>query len=375
MTPRKTAFLYTDDFLSYNLGPRHPLQQTRLQMVHRLLDSYGALAPEGPIDVLPPPAATEEALRRVHTPEYLDAVRRASAGERGDFLQKYGLGPGDTPAFDGIYEASALYAGGTVEAARLVLSGAYQAAFNVAGGLHHAHPNRASGFCTFNDLAMGIHELLRGGCERVAYIDIDVHHGDGVQACFYDDPRVLTISIHESGRYLFPGGGFPDEIGEGAGRGMSVNVPLLPDTLDDVWHDAFDRVAPGALARFRPDAIVLQLGADAHFADPLAHVQMTSNGWMRAIDKLFDLADGLPLVLTGGGGYNQKTVARLWAMVTARAAGITLPNDVPAGYAEQYGIEHLHDENGPSVDAKRQAEARAYADVQITLLNRALGVG
>ena len=368
MTSRRTAILYTDDFLAYNLGPKHPLQQTRLQLVHRLLQAYGALTPDGPIDCLAPTSASEEEILRVHTRDYLDAVRSASAGNRDRALSRYGLGPGDTPAFDGMYEAAALYAGGTVDAARLVLSGKYDAVFNIAGGLHHAHPNRASGFCTFNDLAMGIHELLNGGCERVAYIDIDVHHGDGVQACFYDDPRVLTLSIHESGRFLFPGTGFPDEIGAGAGTGTSVNVPLYPYTLDDVWHDAFDRVVPAALHRFRPDAIVLQIGADAHWQDPLAHVLMTSHGWMRAIEKLLTLAHGLPLVITGGGGYNQKTVARLWTMVTALAAGVELPDETPTEYAERYGITHLHDREVPTTEDSARVKSRAYMEEQVAEL-------
>jgi acetoin utilization protein AcuC len=273
----RTAFLYSDDFTAYKLGDRHPLQQTRLQMVHRLLGAYRMFSPDGPVDWVTPAAATEEEILQAHTPDFVDAVKRAGAGERGSFLDRYGLGPGDTPAFPGMYEASALYSGGTIDAARLVLSGRYDTAFNVAGGLHHALADRASGFCTFNDLALGICELLHT-VDRVAYIDIDVHHGDGVQAIFYDDPRVLTVSLHESGRCLFPGTGFPEEIGEGEAAGTSINVPLYPYTTDEVWHEAFDAVVPPALARFAPNALVLQLGADAHWEDPLAHVMLTSRG-------------------------------------------------------------------------------------------------
>ena len=370
--PLRAAFLYTDHFLDYNLGPRHPLQQRRLKMVYDLLRAYGVLAPDGPVAWREPSPATEDEIRRVHSADFVAAVKRASAGERGDFLSGYGLGPGDTPAFDGMYDAAALYAGGTVEAARLVLSGEFDAAFNVAGGLHHAHPEYASGFCTFNDLAMGIHELLRGGLSRVVYIDIDVHHGDGVQACFYDDPRVLTISLHESGRFLYPGTGYPDEIGDGAAAGTSLNIPFYPYTLDDVWHEAFDRIIPPALARFQPEAVVLQLGADAHYQDPLAHLLMTSQGWMRTIDKLLTLSTGLPLVVTGGGGYNLQTVARLWTMVQARVAGIGLPDTVPAEYAQQHGISHLHDEAVPQVEPKVEAEARSYMETQVARLEEIL---
>ncbi|MBC8103921.1 MAG: acetoin utilization protein AcuC [Cytophagales bacterium] len=363
--PRPTAFLYTDEFLSYNLGGKHPLQQTRLQMVHRLLGAYGLLSPQGPVDWITPTPATPDEILEVHTPDFVEAVQRAGRGEKGDAVSRYGLGPGDTPAFPGMYEAAALYAGGTVDAARLVLSGQYEAAFNVAGGLHHAHPNRASGFCTFNDLALGIHTLLRGGCDRVAYLDIDAHHGDGVQDCFYHDGRVLTISLHESGRYLFPGTGFPGEVGEGDGEGTSLNVPLYPYTEDEVWHAAFDAVVPRALARFAPDAFVLQVGADAHWQDPLAHLQLTSRGWMEAVAKILTLAEGKPVVVTGGGGYNIRTVARLWTMVQAACAEVALPDTVPAAYDALYNLPRLHDTERPVIEEKYRNESRAYAAQQV----------
>jgi acetoin utilization protein AcuC len=375
-TPRRTAFLYSDDLLRYDLGGKHPLKQVRLQMVHRLLGAYGMFAPEGPVEWAAPVPATEEEILKVHTRGYVEAVHRAGrgdAGGRGLSLDRYGLGPGDTPAFPGIYEASALYTGGTAEAARMVLSGRYDVAFNVSGGLHHAHADRASGFCTFNDLAMGIHTLLEGGCERVAYIDIDVHHGDGVQGLFYEDPRVLTISLHESGRYLFPGTGFPYEIGEGAAEGTSVNLPFYPYTEDAVWHEGFDAVVPTALARFQPDAYVLQVGADAHWEDPLAHLMLTSRGWMAAIEKLLVLAEGKPIVLTGGGGYNIRTVARLWTMVTALCAGVRLPDRTPPAYDAMYGISYLHDTDAPEVEEKVRQACVEYAAEQIAELT-ALGV-
>lgn len=370
-----TAFLYTDEFISYNLGARHPLQQKRLQMVQQLLGVYGLLSPAGPVDWVTPTPATEDEILRVHTPAYVEAVHRASRGDNSRFLAEYGLGPnGDTPAFEGMYQAAALYAGGTVDAARLVLSGRYQTAFNVAGGLHHAMPGRASGFCTFNDLALGIHTLLDGGCARVAYVDIDAHHGDGVQACFYDDGRVLTVSLHESGRFLFPGTGFPDEIGEGVARGTSLNVPLYPYSTDEVWHEAFDAVVPGALERFAPEAYVLQLGADAHFGDPLAHLMLSSHGWITAVDKLLRLAGDKPVVVTGGGGYNIRTVARLWTMVQARCAGVAdLPDEVPAAYDALYNLPRLHDTETPDVEPGVRSQARAYAMEQVAQLHHAIG--
>jgi acetoin utilization protein AcuC len=271
-----------------------------------------------------------------------------------------------------MYDAAALYSGGTIEAARLLLTGNYDYAFNVAGGLHHAHPDHASGFCTFNDLAMGVHTLREGGLKRVAYIDIDAHHGDGVQVCFYDDPNTLTISLHESGQFLFPGTGFPAEIGEGAAAGTSLNIPYYPYTLDDVWHEAFDAVIPDALANFQPDAIVFQFGADAHWQDPLAHLLIMEEGWMRMVDKLFRLTNGLPAIVTGGGGYNIKTVARLWTRVAARCAGIELPDRTPDAYPAEYGISQLSDDAIPQVEESVQRDARAYAENQTARLTEAL---
>lgn len=373
---RRTAFLYTDQFLTYNLGSKHPLQQRRLQMVYRLLHAYGALSPEGAITCLEPEPATLEEILRVHTPDFIQAVQRAGSGEAlgQSYLAPYGLGSGDTPAFPGMFESASLYAGGTAMAARLVASGAYDAVFNVSGGLHHAHPHKASGFCTFNDQAMGIHALLDSGIERVICVDIDVHHGDGTQACFYNDPRVLTISLHEGGEYLFPGTGFPEETGGPDAFGSALNVPFFPYTLDDVWHDAFDAVVPAAFSRFAPQAVVLQLGADAHWQDPLAHVLMTSQGWMQAVKKLLQLSQGLPLVITGGGGYNLKTVARLWTMVTATCAGIELPDEVPTEYASQYDIPYLHDREIPDTEEEIKMRTRQYSTEMVQRLNNALAL-
>lgn len=365
----RTAFLYSDALLAYDLGPQHPLKPRRLRRTYDLLDTLGLFAPSGPITLLEPVPATEDQILRVHTPDYVNAVRRASNGERGPFLNGFGLGPGDTPAFDGMYEASALYSGSTAQAARLALSGEYDSVFSVAGGVnHHAWPGHASGFGTFNDLAVGIQEMLAAGVNRIACIDIDVHHGDGTQACFYSDSRVLTISLHESGRYLFPGSGFVEEIGEGAGVGANLNIPFLPYTLGETWHDAFDQVVPRALASFKPEAIFLQLGADAHWEDPLAHLMLTSRWWMKAVEKLLTLVHGLPLVVTGGGGYNVATVTRLWTMVAARLAGIELPNEVPAGIAKEFGFAHLHDTTAPGIDQRDKDNAQEYMQKQVDSL-------
>jgi acetoin utilization protein AcuC len=369
---RRTAFLYTDDFLSYTLGDKHPLQQRRLQMVDRLLDAYGVFQSDE-IKRIAPTMVDEALLAKVHTTDYLNAVQRASSGEFGAWLGKFGLGNGDTPAFLNMWPASKLYAGGTVDAANLVLSKNYDIAFNVAGGLHHAHPWKASGFCVFNDLALGIHTLLEAGLKRVAYIDIDAHHGDGVQVCHWDDPRVLTISLHESGRWLYPGTGFPSETGGPNAPNSAINLPFAPQTNDVIWWDAFEAIVPEALDRFAPEALVLQIGADAHFGDPLAHLNLTSGLWMQAVERLLELGQSVPIIVTGGGGYNIATVARLWTMVTAACAGITLPNAVPEAYAAQYGITTLHDQTKPTISASQLDAAATYATEQVSQLRAELG--
>lgn len=355
--PRKTAFLYTDDFLAYDLGGKHPLQQRRLQLVDRKLASLGAFET---ITRLAPTPVDEGLLGRVHTAEYLEIVRRASKPGHGLDLRRYGLGPGDTPAFPGMWEASKLYAGGSVDAAKLVLSGEAEIAFNVAGGLHHAHPWKAYGFCVFNDLALAITTFLEAGLERVIYVDIDVHHGDGVQVCHWDDPRVLTLSLHESGRWLFPGTGGVEETGGESAPGSAINVPYAPYSGDEVWWHGFEQIVPEAFERFAPQALVLQLGGDAHFADPLAHLQVTSRTWMRAVEKLLELGRDIPIVVTGGGGYNIATVERLWTLVALTCAGLPCP-------------ESLHDTETPSLDTEQQRTAKSYLETQLNTFRGALG--
>ncbi|MFM7321417.1 MAG: acetoin utilization protein AcuC [Armatimonadota bacterium] len=311
-------------FLSYDLGTAHPLQQRRLAKVVDRLAQAGALG-EGLVLRAPRPAS-DDVLSTVHSAPYVDAIRRASGGDRSD-VRRWGIGPGDTPAFDGMHEAGALYCGATVSAALDALHGEPYRAINFSGGLHHAFPDHASGFCIYNDLALGVRTLLDGGCARVAYIDIDVHHGDGVEVCFRDDPRVLTLSIHESGRWLFPGtGDARDRGGPGAEESLR-NIPLAPHTGDAVWWWAFESVVPVLLERFQPEGFVLQLGADAHASDPLAHLRLSSRGWLRAVDWLLERSRGLPTVITGGGGYHLPTVERLWAMAALRAADLPVPEE------------------------------------------------
>ncbi|HEX5323946.1 MAG TPA: acetoin utilization protein AcuC [Capsulimonadaceae bacterium] len=366
----KSAFFYTDDYLNYHLSDQHPLQQRRIVMLDRLLAAYGVFG-KGEVERIAPTPATEGDIRQCHSEDFVKAVKAASAGERLPDLHRYGLGPGDTPVFPGIWEASLLYAGASLDCAKRVLAGEGKSAFNPSGGLHHAFRNRAAGFCTFNDCAIAAYPFLNAG-KRVAYLDIvDAHHGDGVQALFYDDPRVLTISFHETGRTLFPGTGFPEEIGEGEGRGYSINVPLAPYSTDEHYRAAFDEVAAPALAGFDADAIILQVGADAHWEDPLAHLALTSFGWLSLVEKVIALDK--PLIALGGGGYNQKTVARLWTLLQAAMAGVLLPDQTPATYSAEWGISHLHDEEKPHLSDADREQAWQYLTAGIEKL-RQLGV-
>ena len=364
----RTAFVYTDDYVRYHLSDTHPLQQKRLLMTHRLLDAYGAFdSPNS--DLITPNPATEANLLRVHSQEYLDALWALSEGHAVLDKKRFGFGSSDTPPFPGMWEASLLYAGGSLECARLVSQEGYDAAFNTSGGLHHAQKDRAAGFCTVNDCALVAHYLLDGGAKRVAYVDIDAHHGDGTQALFYDDPRVLTLSIHETPETLFPRvTGFADEAGEGAGFGYSANLPLAPGSSDAVATEAFGAAFLPLLRAFDPDYILLQVGADAHFQDPLAHLCLTTQGWLGLASSV--LALGKPTIALGGGGYNLKTVARLWTLLYGALSGQTFPQAVPETYAEEWGITALHDTSGPS-DAEaavvfEQVYRRRHMDSAVT---------
>jgi acetoin utilization protein AcuC len=321
---RSACLFHSDRFVDYDFGPTHPMQQRRLLDIMARLGTVAELEPR--LSIREPRMATDAELVRVHSPEYVAAVRRVSEGDatEGDW---WGLGPGDTPGFRGVYEASARIAGGTLGAAECLLSGECQVAINLAGGLHHAFSDHASGFCVFNDIALGIRRLQDGGLGRVAYVDIDVHHGDGVEAIFRDEPQVLTVSIHESGEWLFPGTGRARDRGGPGARESVVDIPLAPGTDDTLWWESFEVVVPAVLERFKPEALVLQIGADAHFADPLAHLRLTSRGWLRAVDWLLEFGCEIPMLVTGGGGYDRDAVVRLWSSAVLRCAGIDVPDE------------------------------------------------
>ncbi|MFC0040527.1 acetoin utilization protein AcuC [Actinomadura rayongensis] len=314
--------LWDDRLTSYDFGPGHPMNPVRVELTVALARALGVLDARN-VTVTGFDAADDALLRLVHDEAYIAAVRHA--GATGLAEERYGLGTDDNPVFLGMHEASALVAGASAAAARAVWTGESQHAVNVSGGLHHALAGSASGFCVYNDPAIAIAWLLENGAERVAYVDIDVHHGDGVQDAFYNDPRVLTISLHESPRSLFPGTGFPTETGGPDAIGTAVNIALPPGTADGPWLRAFDAVVPQALRAFRPQVLVTQHGADAHALDPLAHLLLTVDGQRAthaALHRLaHELADGR-WIATGGGGYELvQVVPRAWTHLLAEASG------------------------------------------------------
>ncbi len=317
-----TAFIYTPDFAIYNYGAGHPMKTVRLKLCYDLLNSYHVFNETGVTLVKPVPAKKEDVIL-FHSEEYINALESQDSDP--SLLYRYGLGFGDNPMFKGAYEWSMLSAGASLQAARMVCSGEVSAAFNIAGGLHHAMPGKASGFCYINDPAVAIHYLLRQD-KRVAYIDIDAHHGDGVQFGFYDTDKVLTISLHESGEFLFPGTGNVDEIGEGRGKGYSVNLPFYPGTGDDVFVRGFNEVVPPLIEAYKPDVIVTQLGVDTMTSDPLAHLNLTTNGFCRMIEIFRSF--GIPWVALGGGGYDVTAVARSWTLAFGVMSGIELNDEI-----------------------------------------------
>jgi acetoin utilization protein AcuC len=330
--------LWDEGLGGYDFGEGHPLDPVRVLLTFSLARRLGVLDLDG-VTVAVPGPATDAELETVHDRDYIEAVRRAGRTLASDF--RYGLGTSDDPVFAGMHEASALIAGATLAAARAVWSGSALHGASIAGGLHHAMRRAASGFCVYNDPAVAIKWLLSAGVTRVAYVDVDVHHGDGVQAAFYDDPRVLTISLHEHPAMLFPGTGLAGETGEGAGQGHAVNVALPPGTSDAGWLRAFDAVVPPLLRAFRPEILVTQHGCDTHFLDPLAHLEVSVDAQRQVAAWLHDLAhevcDGR-WVLTGGGGYAiVQVVPRTWTHLLAIAAGAPVDPaaEVPAAWRDE----------------------------------------
>lgn len=368
----RVALVWDEALAAYDFGPQHPLQPIRVKLTVELSRAYGLLDRPN-VEVREPREATREELETVHVPEYVDAVRKISQTCDAPFgPYGWGIGIGDNPAFPGMREASALVAGGSIVAADAVWNGEVDHAFNPAGGLHHAMPDRASGFCIYDDPAIAIRRLRALGASRIAYVDVDVHHGDGPAYVFFEDPTVLTISLHESGRYLFPGTGFAEEIGRGEGEGTCANVALPPLTHDAPYRAAFERVVPPLVESFRPDILVTQLGCDTHATDPLAHLALVTGTYRFLARAFHDLAHavcGGRWLALGGGGYQLYTVVpRAWTIYLAEIAGTDLPEEIPQEWKETAraaGAERVPDAlTDPPLPLPTQADEAAEEAVR-----------
>jgi acetoin utilization protein AcuC len=336
----KAVIVHDDALESYGFGGDHPFNPLRLRLTLELCRDLGLL--EG-YPLTPSKPATDEDLTTVHNLTYVRMVQQAGRGAaRLSRLLHYGLGSGDNPVFPDMHEACARVVGGVLESCRLVMGGDAAHAMCISGGLHHALRSQASGFCVYNDAGVAIASLKeeRPGI-RIAYVDTDAHHGDGVQWMFFEDPDVLTVSIHESGRYLFPGTGDVQEKGMGEGKGYSVNVPLQPYTDDDSFISTFEAVVPEALRAFEPDLILSQNGCDAHKLDPLTHLSATTRLYEHVPAAIHDLAHELcegRWVATGGGGYDiWRVVPRAWSALWAAVSHQDLPVEMPENWLERWG--------------------------------------
>lgn len=330
------AYIYSDDFSRYDLGPSHPMNSKRIKVSHKLLQDLGMFEKSStsllPVTIKKP--ASEKDIQSVHTEEYVNEVKRLS--KEPGFNPKMGLGTGDCPVFDGMYDISALIVGSALLGVDLVINQDYSAVFMPMGGLHHAFPNKASGFCYFNDVAIVIKKLLTLGF-RVAYIDTDLHHGDGVQAIFNSEPNVLTFDMHESGQFIFPSTGYPDEFGTNGAEGTKVNFPLYLYTYDELYINIFKRYLPLILNQYKPDIIVWQAGLDAHYRDPMGHLMLSSHTYKEIATIIHQLAEQTStkkLIVGAGGGYNPTSAARGWAVELAVLTGFNLPTMCPSSWLD-----------------------------------------
>ena len=324
----KPSLVYHEDYMKYDFGGGHALREVRGRLARDLIEGLGLLKAA---EERRPAPASEPDILAVHDRRYVSVVKRLSEDPR-VHEPEFGLEPGDNPPFARMYEAAALQVGGTLLACDLVADGTAPRAYNLGGGFHHAMPARASGFCIFNDVAIGIRRLLDRGFRRVLYVDIDAHHGDGVQSVFYRDPRVLTISLHEDPRYLFPGTGTVDDVGEGEGKGYAVNVPLPPHTRDEGWMHAFDAIVLPLADAFRPEVLVTQTGADAHAGDPLTHLELTTESYEHAGARFDEISRKVcddRWIAVGGGGYDVTAVPRIWTLLFAAQVRRRPPDALP----------------------------------------------
>ena len=392
----RVRLIFEQAELAYDFGPGHPLQARRLVALMDLLETSRLWDSANEQTRLAMRAATIDELRLIHTADYIAAVQRLSEPEASDAtpeqrkerqecIMRYGFGEGDTPPLPDMHKVSALIAGGSLVAMSAVMGlpagGTFSSSeerplhvFHPAGGLHHAWADRASGFCVYNDISVGIAHVLQSTEAKVLYIDFDAHHGDGVQRSFYDDPRVMTISLHETGRYLFPGTGDVLELGNGLGRGYAVNVPLEPFTEDDSYTDAINSLLHPLVTSFAPDLIITQHGCDTHAWDPLTHLKLTLRGIQKQMKLAHELAhtycEGRWVAL-GGGGYDlYRVVPRAWSMLWAEMSEQALPLDLPEGWVTKWQPEWLAVEEQEMVAQQVMGKSSASSFFPTTFLDR-----
>ena len=322
MTKKKAAFIHSSQLDEFSYPPNCPFNISRAGKVRKVLNSMGLLQSNTRYEAALK-SAERATLEKFHSGRYLDALQASAKGDFDVEALHMGIGTPDCPIFGDVYDYAVLACGATITATNLILSGDIELAFNPSGGYHHAGPELAAGFCYINDVAIACLILAEAG-KRVLYLDIDVHHGDGVQNAFYDRNDVMTISFHESGKTLFPGTGFENEIGTGPGKGYCINVPLPTGTYDQAYMKAFDAITPPLIDAYKPDIIVFELGADALAGDPLAHLQLTNNTYADIINVLLNF--NIPILMTGGGGYNIENTVRAWALAWSILCGTDVEN-------------------------------------------------
>ncbi|CAM3576809.1 MULTISPECIES: acetoin utilization protein AcuC [Brevibacillus] len=377
---RQARLIYSPNYTDYYFHDDHPFNQRRLLLTHELMQAYQLLRDE---DILSPRQATEAELELVHDPRYIQFVR--DQGHQSEVLPlaaSYGLGTEDVPCFLNMHEASSLIVGGTLQAVDVVMNGQADHAFNPAGGLHHAFRGRASGFCIYNDCSVAIAYMRKHWDARILYIDTDAHHGDGVQWAFYDDPNVLTVSLHETGKYLFPGTGNTTERGDGNGYGFSVNIPLEAFTEDQSFIDLYSELIPKLVRGFKPDVILTQNGCDAHAYDPLTHLSCS----MKIYQQIPRLAHQLAhtycngrWIAVGGGGYDiWRVVPRAWTLLWSEMSDQQLPDEtkIPDAWREKWQPQselplpvHLFDEPFPAIPRREEITQKNLVTLERAMMH------
>jgi acetoin utilization protein AcuC len=368
-TKSRHILFYSDALASFDYGPNHPFKPERAKLFYELLNRY-ALIFEPNQAIIAPRKLDEKLLLLFHSPEYIESLKCCDRGEFTPDMLSCGIGSSDNPVLPGILDFALGAAGATYDGAMLLAEGKADVVFNPHGGFHHAKRDSAEGFCYINDVAIAVTALINQG-NRVAYCDIDAHHGNGVQEAFYEDDRVLTISLHESGRFLYPWGGFEDETGAGRGKGYNVNIPFRTGTDDAIYLSVFHEIVPPLIAAFEPDILFIECGCDAHKDDPLTHLNLTTRSYETVLTELKALC---PRILaTGGGGYDAHKTAAIWALSWATLCGIQI-TDSFAGlvggmmYGPEARISSLEDDSfcleGPAEEQCRKETDRVVAYIK-----------